>query len=166
GTLKIQEAIPQLEVLQDSGFVGSIGGVFDETVDGTVNPSQHSEFTLRTVVQLSLRRLGKTPLPLPATEFKVEFKDSKKDHPYRPKPLAGSRAANVEKLSAGLKAEQVMDLVGAPDFVDRYIWEYDIDADPPYTLILDLSSLKVAKIERKSPAFWQDGLTRDAQISQ
>lgn len=165
GTLKIQEAVPNLEVLQDSPFVGSSGGVFDETVEGTVNPFERSEFTLRTVAQLSLRRLGKVPLPLPLTEFDVEFNDSKKNHPFRPSVPPGPRADQVEKLTAGLKPEQVMNLIGAPDLVDMPHWEYDIDANPPFTLIVSFEARKVSKIERKSPAFWKDGLTRDAQIA-
>lgn len=34
-----------------------------------------------------------------------------------------------------MKPEEVLRLVGAPDFVDAGSWFYDMDADRPFTLI-------------------------------
>ena len=63
-----------------------------------------------------------------------------------------------------MKAEQVLTLIGSPDFVSRETWDYDIDNADPYTLVVSWDGQQVKEITRKSPPVWQDGETRDETI--
>jgi hypothetical protein len=167
GRMNVTEAISSLERLQDSSHSGSStsGGLgMMDRFDGEVNPHSYETFTLRQVVQLSLRRLGKTPRPLAANQFDVQYEVYKKNHPYIPKPTTIPRASNAGNVKTGMKAEQVLDLVGGPDFVEYDTWEYDMDANPPFSLILKWDARKVIDVERKTPALWKEGVVRDEQI--
>jgi len=167
GRLPVAEAVPLLEKLQEVSSVGSStgGGLgTGEKFEGEVNPHSYSTFTLRQVAHLSMRRLGKVPKPLPANEFDVQYAVYEKHHPYKPKALSVSRTANAEQVKEGMRAEQVLDLVGAPDFVGYDTWEYDMDADRPFSLILKWDARQVIGVQRKTPALWKQGFVRDEQI--
>ena len=167
GRDKITEAIPLLEKLQISAHIGrSTGGAFWEEIEGKVDPSEYWTFTLRQVVQLSLRRLGKTPRQLPATRFDVIYRDYDKRRPYVAKKIDGPRAANAGKIKTGMKPEEVLDLIGAPDFVQRDpVWEYDMDTGTPFTLLVYWQNGRtVYRVEQETPARWQDGQIRDRKI--
>lgn len=167
GRLPVPEAAPLLEQLQEVSYSGSStsGGLgFGERFEGEVNPHSYETFTLRQVAQLSLRRLGKTPRPLAANQFDVQYEVYKKNHPYTPKPPSMLRASNAGNVKAGMKAEQVLDLVGGPDFVGYDTWEYDMDANPPFSLIVKWDARKVIDVERKTPVLWREGFVRDEQI--
>ena len=167
GRLPVADAAPLLEELQDSAYSGSstFGGLgFGERFEGEVNPHSYETFTLRQVVQLSLRRLGKIPRPFPANQFDVQYENRRQNHPYVPQPPAAPRESQAGAIRAGMKPEQVLDLLGGPDFVGYGTWEYDLDADPPFSLILKWDARQVIEIQQKTPALWKDGFIRDEQI--
>lgn len=168
GRLEIADTIPLLRQLEDSPYVGiSRIGHFTapDKRDAQLDPDSYSTLEVRQVVQLSLRRLGEQPKPLPANEFCIRYSDYRKDRPYVPKGLTVPRHANTGRLTPGMSAEQVLDLVGAPDFVGRDTWEYDMDANPPFSLVLKWGTREVKGIEKKSPPLWQQGFVRDEQVA-
>jgi hypothetical protein len=167
GQLKIAEAVPLLRQLEDTSYCGcSVSGGLSslEKSDGEVDPHSYEELGFRQKVQLSLRRLGATPKPLPVYFFEVRFADYNKNHPYTPKPLTAPRHANVEKIKKGMMAEQVLALIGSPDYVGYDTWEYDMDAKLPFTLILKWDARRVIGLEKKTPPVWQDGFARDKNM--
>ena len=178
GRDKITEAIPMLEELQNSTFVGMVADDWKRHKKGEVALSVYcATFPLRQVAQLSLRRLGKTPGQIPATQVTVEDEDNRtKWHPYVAKKIDGPRAANAGKIKTGMTPEEVLDLIGAPDsvgYTSRFsrFWEYDMDAPTPFTLIVhwdldERDARNVARVEQKTPALWQDGLARERSIIQ
>ncbi len=141
----------------------SFGGQ-SERFDGEVNPRSYSTFTFRQVIHLSLHRLGKVPKPLPLNQFDVQYVVYEKNHPYVPQAPTLPRDANVDKVKKGMKAEQVLDLLGAPDFVADETWEYDIDAKAAYSLIVKWDVRRVIDVQKKTPALWKVGSLRDEQI--
>ncbi len=167
GRLPVPEAAPFLEQLQEVSYSGSStsGGLgFGERFEGEVNPHSYETFTLRQVVQLSLRRLGKTPRPLAANQFYMEYEVYTKNHPYLPKAIAVPRAINAGNVKVSMRAEQVLGLLGGPDFVGYDTWEYDMDANPPFSLIVKWDARKVTDVKKKTPVLWKDGFVRDEQI--
>lgn len=168
GCLPVLEAVPFLEQLQEVSYIGRSTTRFfgvGEQFEGEVNPGSYNTFTLRQVVQLSLRRLGKTPRPLPAIQFDIKYEAYEKNHPYFPKVGEVPRATNCAKVRTGMKAEQVLDLLDGPDFVESETWEYDMDANPPFTLILKWDARHVIDVQKRTPALWKKGLLRDVQIT-
>ena len=167
GRLPVPEAAPLLEQLKEVPYNGSStsGGLgFGQRFEGEVNPHSYDTFTLRQVVQLSLRRLGKTPRPLAANRFEVQYEAYEKNHSYLPKAIAVPRAINAGNVKVAMRAEQVLDLLGGPDFVGYDTWEYDMDANPPFSLILKWDARQVTNVQRKTPVLWKDGFVRDEQI--
>lgn len=167
GRMNVLEAVPLLDKLQDAAYVGTYtsGGLgMTERFDGEVNPHSYETFTLRQVVHLSLRRLGKTPRALPLTRFDVQYDAHEKNHPYTPIPLAVSRGTNAGKVKPGMQAEQVLDLLGAPDFVGGATWEYDMDGDEPFSLTVTWDARHVLAVEKRAPALWTQGFVRDEQV--
>ena len=167
GRIPVPEAAPLLEHLQEVSYSGSStsGGLgIGEQFNGEVNPHSYETFTLRQVVQLSLRRLGKTPRFLAANQFDVQYQAYRKNHSYIPKVAVLPRAMNAGKVKTGMKGEQVLDLLGGPDFVGYDTWEYDMDASPPFSLILKWDARHVIDIQMKTPVLWKEGFVRDEQI--
>ncbi len=169
GRLQMKEAIPFLEKLQESSVIDSSTwggpGLLDQFKD-EVNPFIYSTSTLRQVIHLSLRRLGTVPKPLPIHQFDIQPEDSEERHPYLPRTSLVTRDSNVDKVKQGMKAEQVLDLLGSPDFIHYNTWEYDIDSKLPYTLIIKWDIRNVLDIRKKTPALWKDGFVRDEQLMQ
>ena len=161
GALHIREAIPLLRKLQDSTLCGrsSSGGLSAlETFRNEVDPHSYETLEMRRVAQLSLRRLGETPKPYPANRFEVRQEVRNGVHAYVPKPLSVPRQENSDKIQKGMKAEQVLDLLDGPDFVGYDTWEYDMDAVPPFTLVVKWDARKVIGVEKKTPPLWKQGL--------
>jgi hypothetical protein len=164
GVLSIKEAIPALRKLEGDTSIGSsTTGGYDEIPQGRVDPFDYSSYTTRQSIHLALRRLGEKPGPFPCTQFKTEHKDYDKMKPYVREPVPGSRHTNATKILKGMSPEQVINLVDCPDYMPDRIWQYDIDADEPYTLALSWSDdQKVKEIEFIRPALWKEGTLRDA----
>jgi hypothetical protein len=164
GALHVREAIPLLQKLQDSTYRGcsASGGLsWRETFRNEVDPHSYETFNMRQMVQLSLRRLGETPKPFPVNQFDVRQEVWNGFHAYVPKPLSVPRQENSDKIHKGMKAEQVLDLLDGPDFVGYDTWEYDMDAVPPFTLVIKWDARKVIGVEKKIPPLWKQGLLRD-----
>jgi hypothetical protein len=162
GKIGLTESEPLLRVQESCLHVGSTastGGPY--TADpGEVKPYWWRNFTIRQLVQLSLRRLGCQPAGYQATQLHrvgdgYWFPDD---------PLAYSREERASEISQGLTPEEVLDKIGAPDFVDFGTWEYDMDGDDPYTLMLSWDASGVAKIIRHDPPKWRDDITRDQEF--
>jgi hypothetical protein len=171
GRDKIMEAIPMLEELQSSSLIGF--GVGWGSRKGEVDQSTYfySTFTLRQIVQLSLRRLGITPKPLPITQFSIQHNDSRRELQHTATEINGPRAANASKIKPGMTPEEVINLIGTPDFVDFFgigdgSWRYDMDAAAAFTLFVQWGDdRKVVRVEQKTPPHWQDS-TRDGELMQ
>lgn len=161
GVLKLKQAIPFLKTVEDSAEISSWASRnpgFEEDYNNEVNPHNFSTYGLRQVAQLSLRRLGVAPRNLPCTLF--ELQDGDETLPFIPAKLKTPRHGNVERVTEGMTARQVLDTIGAPDYVGDYTWSYDMDATPPYTLILTFDEKKVTAIKQNAP-LWKSGMTRD-----
>ncbi len=163
GALKIQEAVPALRKLESSTHCGSstMGG-FGDVPEGRIDPFNYSTYTTRQSVHLALRRLGEKPGAFPCTSFKTEHKQYEKQKPYVRKPAPGTRESNAGNVKKGMSPEQVIDLIDCPDYIPGREWQYDIDAQKPYTLTIswtDARTVEDVKVVR--PALWQEGTVRD-----
>jgi hypothetical protein len=148
GILGLTEAIPLLRVLEarrdDSGECWS-----------SFRYHMHST---RQLAQISLRRLGARPRGYPA----LTFAESEKRVPLRapqPEPMDGpTRHANLSRVRKHTPLTEVYQSLGAPDEVGRGrgdFWRYDVDAEPPYTVLLWLGDDEaVARIVLYYPPFW------------
>jgi hypothetical protein len=148
GLLGLAEAIPLLRVLEarqeDSGECWS--------------SFQYRMHSTRQLAQISLRRLGARPRGYPV----LTFTGTEKRVPLRtpqPGPMDGpTRHANLLPVRKHTPLAEVYQLLGAPDEVGRCrsdFWRYDVDADPPYTVLLWLGDDEaVARIVRYYPPFW------------
>jgi hypothetical protein len=165
GRMKLHECVPLLLQLESIPY----SGVGTETPDmethmGEVNPFNWDTYTFRQVVQLSLRRLGATPRLYPATQFKMDEPGPETLRPFKPKPLKQPRSERIALIHPGQRAEQVLNAIGAPDFVSNDTWDYDMDSKPPFTLRVLWSDRRVMAIKRLSPPLWQRGNTRDVDV--
>ena len=179
GALKIKASVPLLKQLEDCEYSGrSSSSSQVRSIEGRVNPFNHSVFSLRQAVQLSLRRLGETPRSYPATEFDIEYDDFDKHRKFVPPILTVPRHENAKKVRLGMEPESVLSILGEPDFVDDS-WEYDMDSTPPSTLVLSwgqpLSTqlglthegpAQVTWIQRLKTPSWAKGQIRDRQIAE
>lgn len=167
GQLKLSKATQLLRQLEEVGYSDcSISGIM-HMPDGKVDPFSYSTLTFRQVVQLSLRRLGVAPKPLPVYIFDVRFHDYTKNHDYHPRGLAHARGYGVESIKDEMEAEQVLALIGTPDFVDGNNWEYDIDSNHPFSVIVtwNWDTGQVTSVEKRDPPIWRDGFVRDLAMA-
>ncbi|MFM2242956.1 MAG: hypothetical protein RLZ97_1811 [Verrucomicrobiota bacterium] len=164
GVLNIKEVLPALRKLEDDASIGSsTTGGFDEIPEGRVSPFNYSTYRTRQSIHLAIRRLGEKPGRFPCTRFKTEHEDYDQMKPYVRKPVPGSRHANAALIQKGMSPEEVINLVDCPDYIPQRIWQYDMDADDPYTLALTWSDdYRVEKIEVIRPALWEEGTLRDS----
>lgn len=162
GKLGFKEAIPLLRQLEISNYYGSIANSFSQEFDGEVDPGDYKTFTLRQIVQLSLRRLGATPRNLPVTGFYVSYKDYRKNHPLKTGPLVQPKTTCIPKLKQGMTPERAISLIGTPDVVrSEGNWEYDLKHS---TLILSWDGRHIKGIREKHPPNWQVGNMRDLDL--
>jgi hypothetical protein len=165
--MQIIEAKPLLKQLEVSPYVGGGGGMLDNRglKPGDIHPLQRRDFTLRQMVQRSLRGLGEKPREdLPATQLHylafrhvdgISILDT--GRPYEPKKHVSSRHERTSKLKHKLNPQEVLDLLGPPDEVIpvRAQWRYDIDTDSPYSFLITWEDHRtVSKIERIRPPLW------------
>lgn len=157
GRMDLKEAVPSLRKLQDLKFAGSFtyGSSEYEPAEGKVDPSQWKTYTGRTVIHLSLRRLGSPPNLHACSAFEVHFEDYKKEYYYEPDTVPKNRTDHVGDVKAGMLPEEVIEVIGAPDFVNSGLWCYDIDTSDPYTLTIAWNKSGVAETNKVRPAFWK-----------
>lgn len=165
GVLKLKKAIPLLKTLEESTYLRGCtygGRSFGEDFNNEVNPHSYCTYWLRQVVQLSLRRLGVVPKPLPCHAFELE--KNGKSIPFVPPALEHPRHEAVQKVKVGMSAKEVLNHIGIPDFVSDGTWSYDMDANPPFSTTLTFDACKVTAIKREAP-LWKSGLSRDDVIA-
>ena len=163
GALHLSEAVPLLRQLETTTFNSESALQFIDESErkqhtGEVNPFTHRSFDLRRMVQLSLRRLGQTPQPLPCTVLERAGKDYHDRIVYEPPTLTVPRADNADKVKVGMKTEEVCQLLSVPDYIVGTQWEYDLDTQPPRTLVLQWKGWQVSDVSSIEPARWQEGI--------
>ena len=165
GVLKIKQAIPLLKKLEKSDCIDS--SVFDglslsDDLRSGVDPNSYSTFSHRQIAQLSLRRLGVAPASLPCHSF--ETIKNGISSPFIVPELTRQRFAAMSELKQDMPAEQVLALVGAPDFISHDEWSYDFDGDDACSLTLTFSGQRVVAIRRDAP-LWKSGHVRDRELA-
>jgi hypothetical protein len=163
GTMKFVEAAPLLQKLESCLYVGSSSGGSGpyQAASGGIKPYSYKSLTIRQLSQLSLRRLGMRPSGHQATM--LNRVDDGFWHPND--PLSFRRETRTSEISVGLKPEEVLEAIGAPDFIVKRAWEYDIDDASPYTFIISWGPEGVEKITRHTPPKWSDDFTRDREFT-
>ena len=149
GVLGLNEALPHLryleERLQGRGIV--------RHSDLRYEPNQG-----RLLAQISLRRLGERPIGYPVITFKAA------PWPQEPvRPVEGhDRHRALAQIGPGTPLIDLYDHLGPPDYINRApgktdFWRYDIDVEPPYTLLVWLNGAKdaVERLVKYDPPFWQ-----------
>jgi hypothetical protein len=165
GVLHIQQAIPFLKAAEESTYFGSYtaGGLSaGRDYNNEVDPHRYRTYSLRQVAQLSLRRLGVAPRPLPCHTFELMKHGTSK--PFVPTTRERPRHESVQEVKVGMSAKQVLNLIGSPDFIDFDTWSYDMDADTPFSVTLTFDARKVTGIKREAP-LWKSGLSRDEALA-
>jgi hypothetical protein len=159
---RLHDAVPHLRRLEQSDYIGSAGGWWDienRYADGEINPFNEQQHTLRRASHTALRQLGERPAELPATSFR--YTRPKKLGEVVPVPaLPAPRADRVGELRPGMTVPEILAAVGAPDYVNfrETAWEYDMDADDPYTLRVYFKDKKTLdRTERLRPPAWMSG---------
>jgi len=141
GCLKLKAAQPLLEEVEKSEYVGSsVFGRFEYEV-----------LSLRQVSQLALRRIGAAPAQSP---------------PIHIDNLEGSagKRSNWADVKPGMSPDEVYQLIGAPDFMPRDVWSYDLQGDDPLTFEVKWDRAKiVVSAERLKPK-WNNGISRDELV--
>ena len=168
GRMGLAEAIPYLRKIEDVDFVGSSGGGSSDykPKEGGLDPNQNRDLWVRQVTHLSLRRLGEKPGAFANTYVETHFDDYRKESFPDPPTLARPREESADGIRKGMIPEDIVKLLGYPDFIGATgwsTWEYDMDSDPPFSLILHWGEEGVSKIERKPP-LWKQGNVRDEAI--
>ena len=77
--------------------------------------------------------------------------------------FSGPRALRVDLLKGGMTPRDVLNTLGAPDYVSfpEQAWEYDMDSESSFTLRVFWKDKKVVdRWERIAPPLWQVGETR------
>ena len=165
GVLNVQAAIPFLRALEEHGdFDSSTSSSlsFDKEFKNEVDPHTYSYNDVRRVVQLSLRRLGELPKPLPCYQFEV--KNGNNATTFAPPRQDVPRHRNAEDIRLGMGAKEVLTLIGSPDLVKWETWIYDMDAPTPYSLTLTFDVRQVTKITTTTPPLWKSGTSRDEAL--
>lgn len=128
-------------------------------------------YQTRQFAQLSLRRIGETPKPLPAYKILVRDMDKTTSPPTeRISELTVKRDhhENAGKIKEGMTQTDVIDLLGVPDSMTYFFkWTYDFDSKKPFSLKItfDFETKKVNRIVRMRPAEWKIGIQRDRELA-
>jgi hypothetical protein len=150
GLLGLVEAVLLLQVLEER-LLG-LGLCFSSFC--------YTPHEARRITQISLRRLGEKPRCYPA----LTFSESEKRSPLRrpqPGPIDGqARHTNLARIRRFTPLTEIYQLLGAPDEIGRGaggddFWRYDVDEDPPSTVLLWLAEDDtVTRIVKYLPPFW------------
>ncbi|MGK4004525.1 hypothetical protein WMF31_17955 [Sorangium sp. So ce1036] len=164
GSLGVRSAIPALQALEAVEDVSSVMGGGSNPIDLEI-----SRHRLRSIVHLSLRRLGVPPAGYPATCVRLRGTD------LRGRVPLPERAARAASLRLGARRLDVLTALGPPDAVPRRTggrgrfdpWEYDLDGPASRTLRLSWQDKKqplLEAIESIVPPVWA-GDTRDGELA-
>lgn len=148
GLLGLTEAAPLLHTLEELlGYGGSCLGEF-----------RYDDFDDRRLAQTSLRRLGQSPRCCPVIAFQEQEERVALRQPQRG-PVDGRtrHASHLHIRSASL--QELYRRLGGPDEIAHSppVWRYDVDADPPYSLLVWLDEHdSVSRILKCLPPLWAD----------
>jgi hypothetical protein len=159
--LQILEAGPSVRKLESSPIVLTTAGgtsPYEAPMDG-INPAVYQDLTLRQTAQLCLRRLGLRPSTHQSTRL---YRGATYWQPDDPLPF--QREERVQDLKLNMKPEEVIELLGAPDFITPEGWEYDLDGDTPATLLIRWAQAGLEKSEKRVPPKWRNGVERDRAL--
>jgi hypothetical protein len=145
GLLGLVEAVPLLRVLEER--LVRWGEHF--------GPFRYWMHQGRRLAQISLRRLGQRPRGYPVLTFSESERRAALRQP-QPGPIDGeTRHANLARVRRSTPLAGVYQLLGSPDEAAGHFWRYDVDVDPPYTVLLWLGQDDaVTRIVRYLPPFW------------
>ena len=163
GKNHIQESIAYLRVLEqaEADQRGRLSW-FDDGTRALAKPHKTRQFA-----QLSLRRLGETPKPLPSYHNAMRIDGSNKNSAIKPIPWVDNRDENAADVRQGMTRTEVLDLLGIPDQLGYGIsWEYDFDTKKPFSLsvVFEFETWTVKRIVRLTPPAWQVNLERDEKL--
>ncbi len=168
--MHMKECVPWLRSLEDVPDFGSLAVTMidEEPKEGELDLRCWETSSVRQVVQLSLRRLGEVPRYFPPTQFCPYAKEFDRRKPVVP-VLDKPRVQQAGAIRKGMQPMEVLRLIGPPDFIEGIStvvgqWHYDMDEQKPYTLIVEWENARVKSVERKFPAFWQEGDSRDRKV--
>ena len=168
GRMEIEDCTGWLRSLENVPYVGSVTmsalPLEERLREGELDIRTYDTFTLRQAVQLSLRRLGVAPKCLAAKQFYLHNEDFSNREPFDPE-LSKPRAERVELVKKGMQPEEVIRSIGNPDEIGSSNWEFDMDADTPYTLIVNWGETGIESLKRVTPAIWQTTDRRDEAIA-
>jgi len=156
GRLQVREAIPLLRDVEASSHVDCSYFAGEFYREGKNTRFFWNTCGFRRAAQVALRRLGERPRPLPT----MCLEDLDEDRWVRPLTVPDRRERRVGQLRKGATLNETLDLLGTPDYVDcggvdDTWWRYDLDADPPYTLILTWRDGRLGHLQKKTPPVWQ-----------
>ena len=157
--LRLLEALPEFDVSCSDGRYRDFKKSEIDMIHYIVNPG-------RRVVQNAIRLTGEKPVGYAVVAFamKREFPVQSSEDQMTAKIEAMKlitqpvdRAKTVSRLKKGMTAELVLEVAGPPDVVSD-CWEYDIDDEHPYTLLIhwDADSC-IVSTDTIRPARWEDG---------
>jgi hypothetical protein len=157
GVLGLKEAVDAIHKMEKDAYCSS----------STMGGRGLSWRTCKTrqIAHLALRRLGEAPKFGPAIRWRLEgdlTKNAGTDE------VVATRKTKVSEVKAGMKLSEVVAQIGHPDYQGtRDSFEYDIDAETPFTLrlVLDEAAGTVQSVERIEPPVWKSGLERDEEIA-
>lgn len=168
--LHMKECVPWLRSLEGAPDFGCLAltMVDEKPKEGELDLTCWETSSVRQVVQLSLRRFGEVPRYFPPTRFCLHAKEFARRKPFVP-VLGKPRSQQGGLVRNGMQPSEVLRLIGSPDFIEGVStvvgeWQYDMDEQKPYTLIVEWENERVQSVERKFPALWQEGDRRDQDV--
>jgi hypothetical protein len=165
GRLNLTDALPMLKDLEGSEYSGRVGGrSADGLMEGDINPFSSWEYTLRRMSQLAIRRMGGATMELDARAFRLE-KNKGVGERYKPTPRKVKREACVPLLIEGMTPKQALDVMGAPDYFETDCWDYDVEAEKPFTVRVRWNKTRIESIRRITPPVWTQKNVRDKDIT-
>lgn len=167
GQLGLDESVELLATLERAdAFTSSatVGIPGSERVSVGVDTTQWRTNPFRQVVQLSLRRLKRSPQCLSATRFMMNRAGKSEPFVVEPMPDRGRRLA---QLRTGMEPIDVLRLIGSPDFIRSGPgeWQYDIDDEhEPLTLQLLWNGGRLKGVEQLKPPLWSRENVREQTL--
>ncbi len=158
GRLQVKEAIPFLRVIEADGYVSCSTDAKALNPRRSIGSIWWHKCESRRAAQVALRRLGERPRPLPTLLLKdIRSKEWLRFGPNDTLPERNEEV--VESLKKGTTLKEVLDALGTPTYAagtrEEAWWRYDIDTEPPYSLIITLHNGDIRAIEKRKPALWQ-----------
>jgi hypothetical protein len=172
GRTSLKEAAQLLRLVEQVPSSGSSVSAHEDAPAGDLFLASCRIDSTRQQVHLALRRVGERPAVYPVREMKRAGAARSRDEPYHPPQHATPRARRVDEVSKRSGPKDVVDTIGEPDYLTRpaagdgeadWVWEYDIDADSPYTLRIVWAGRRIRSISKVEPPSWKDSNKRDLQ---